>query len=785
MKRLLLLILLVIGFAASNSNAQWAEIPKPPSELNWPMTAQLNGTIYAFGGLVSATNAVSTAVYTFTPGDAAWKKLSVAMPKGKFAGYAGVVNNKIYLVGGSISTGVDGTTYEFDPVANTFTAKKAIPTKKSFFTGAVVAGKIYAINGSTGSFSGNDVNSVQIYDPAADTWANAPTTPDFSNRLGASGVVNGSIYVVAGLRDEAGFYSDQLWKGVPTPTDITWTAAASLPAALGQVTGGVAGGKLIVTGGTSNTAPPNFSNTYVYDEYTDNWTTTYALPIIATNAGPLVGVGNDLYLVGGYQNLRSFKFTLSNTKLPYGLLPVSPAFINLSPNQTRGINFTAQNLGVAPLTVNITIPDNAKSWLSTGSNLSIEPFQSASYSLNVASGSMNAGLYQATVTITTNDPSNTNIPVKISMYVLPGNIKPQPTVVLLEEGTGDWCGYCPQGAEIVQAIKDNSEPGTFIALEYHGGSTTEPMKILEGQKLIDALKIQGYPNAAIQRRMFPGEKFQMTNRGSWEQYVQDVKAETPDAPVSINIVSYSYDQSSGKVHAVVELERSLAMINDATSTIRLTTIITENGIAGQQEDYRLPSPYWTDFVWDDIVRSITPNDLGTKVSFPTPTVIDGNVFLAGDKVAVPGDKMQVTVDFTAPSVPDAIVDPANCNIVFIANVVKGSTTLGEVLQAQERPLVGSAAAVKTGSEFNFSLDQNAPNPVSSITNISYNLNERMPVVLTVHDLLGREVAHLVNATQDMGQHFVKFDASNLPSGTYVYSLNAGGKTMQKTMSVTK
>jgi Secretion system C-terminal sorting domain len=57
--------------------------------------------------------------------------------------------------------------------------------------------------------------------------------------------------------------------------------------------------------------------------------------------------------------------------------------------------------------------------------------------------------------------------------------------------------------------------------------------------------------------------------------------------------------------------------------------------------------------------------------------------------------------------------------------------------------------------------------------------------LKVYDVLGNEVASLVNTTQEAGTHSVKFDASKLASGLYVYTLNAGDFTSSKKMMLLK
>jgi glucose/arabinose dehydrogenase len=73
----------------------------------------------------------------------------------------------------------------------------------------------------------------------------------------------------------------------------------------------------------------------------------------------------------------------------------------------------------------------------------------------------------------------------------------------------------------------------------------------------------------------------------------------------------------------------------------------------------------------------------------------------------------------------------------------------------------------------FGLEQNYPNPFNPSTEIRFRLAEFGPVRLSVYDLLGREVAVLVDEARPAGNHAVTFDAAALPSGIYVYRLTAG------------
>ncbi|MGD8778347.1 MAG: T9SS type A sorting domain-containing protein [Ignavibacteria bacterium] len=84
---------------------------------------------------------------------------------------------------------------------------------------------------------------------------------------------------------------------------------------------------------------------------------------------------------------------------------------------------------------------------------------------------------------------------------------------------------------------------------------------------------------------------------------------------------------------------------------------------------------------------------------------------------------------------------------------------------------------------NFELFQNYPNPFNPSTIISYQLPEEGKVTLKIYNILGEQVKELVNETKKPGLHKVNWNASNLASGMYVYSiyaeLNNGEKQLQK------
>ncbi len=121
--------------------------------------------------------------------------------------------------------------------------------------------------------------------------------------------------------------------------------------------------------------------------------------------------------------------------------------------------------------------------------------------------------------------------------------------------------------------------------------------------------------------------------------------------------------------------------------------------------------------------------------------------------------------------------------------VRHHLVMGQNLADYISGKIGWAADVEnnllTQAPNNFNLLQNYPNPFNPSTTISYQLPKNGFVNLKIYDVLGREVSTLVNEYKSAGNYKLNFDASNLSSGVYIYTIQAGENSNSRKMIVLK
>lgn len=139
--------------------------------------------------------------------------------------------------------------------------------------------------------------------------------------------------------------------------------------------------------------------------------------------------------------------------------------------------------------------------------------------------------------------------------------------------------------------------------------------------------------------------------------------------------------------------------------------------------------------------------------------------------------------------PDKVIDTLDLGFSGPKLALKGVRTLSEVSFLRRSTLAATTISAPPIVEIpeTFVLNQNYPNPFNPSTTIEFSLPEDAIVTLKVYNMLGQEVATLINREElSYGPEYVSFDASTLSSGVYIYRLTAEGlETGSKTAIMKK
>ena len=175
-----------------------------PNPRACPVLSVVNGKIYVIGGFTVAGSQFPPAstVEAYDPATDTWtQKADMPNPRVALANNAPAVNGKIYVIGGwagfvrRVNNGLS-TVEVYDPATDTWTQKADMSTARGALAISEVGGKIYAIGGSFGWIL-QALPTVEEYDPATDTWTQKADMPTARSSHPAI-AVDGIIYAIGG-----------------------------------------------------------------------------------------------------------------------------------------------------------------------------------------------------------------------------------------------------------------------------------------------------------------------------------------------------------------------------------------------------------------------------------------------------------------------------------------------------------------------------------------------------------------------------------------------------------
>jgi len=294
-------------FLSLSAQAGWTRKADMPTARVGLAACAVDGKIYAIGGAPRNQVVVGT-VEQYDPGTDTWTpKASMHTPRAFFG--ASVVSGKIYAVGGWAQSGAYlATCEEYDPVANTWTPKASMSAARCFLSTVAVDGKMYVIGGGTRSESVSlptlALQSVEVYDPATDTWTKKADMP----RPGGTGsccVTDGIIYYAGG--GDAPIIGTGTDRGVPlvdayNPATDTWMTTAPMLTARAFFSICATSGRVYALGGCLGAYDSSeLSSVEAYDPATDTWCWMPDMQFRRKGLASAI-VNGRIYAIGGVPN---------------------------------------------------------------------------------------------------------------------------------------------------------------------------------------------------------------------------------------------------------------------------------------------------------------------------------------------------------------------------------------------------------------------------------------------------------------------------------------------------
>ena len=298
--------------------AQWTRKSDMPTVRSNFSTSVVDGKIFAVGGQVQIEkdkfgDFALSKVEMYDPETDTWERRA-DMPTARFAASTSVVDGKIFAIGGEQLKKIKrykGSAYEFkklptvemyDPATDTWTQKADMPTVRSYLSTSVMDGKIYAIGGMSSSNEQWRLETVEVYDPLTDTWAKARDISD-ARSCAAISVVNGEIYAIGG-RGWSGSQNklDPYLSSVEVFNLKTnrWQKKTEMPTPKTSHTASVIDGKIYVIGGYIQEGKKlkNLATIESYDPATARWTQEPDM-LIGKSGHTTEVIDGKIYIFGG------------------------------------------------------------------------------------------------------------------------------------------------------------------------------------------------------------------------------------------------------------------------------------------------------------------------------------------------------------------------------------------------------------------------------------------------------------------------------------------------------
>jgi N-acetylneuraminic acid mutarotase/fibronectin type 3 domain-containing protein len=273
----------------------WTELPPLPVALRAPLAKAIGSVLFvAGGGIVNGFTPTTTTYASVIPaGNGTWSSLAPLIPGRAEIGVT-AARGKVYVIGGVSGSTLLNTVSVFDPAANAWADIAPVPGPPRDHIGAVtVDEKVYAIGGLTG-WPGPSVADVYVYDPAAPGvgWVAKQSLPAARGAMGVA-AINGKIYAVGGLSGNVAVNHAAVYD----PLLNTWSPLPAMPTTRDHLTAQALDGKFYAIGGRDTSIAAVNAATEVFDPVSNTWSSL--APMLSARGSISSGVlGGRIYVFG-------------------------------------------------------------------------------------------------------------------------------------------------------------------------------------------------------------------------------------------------------------------------------------------------------------------------------------------------------------------------------------------------------------------------------------------------------------------------------------------------------
>lgn len=355
------------------------------------------------------------------------------------------------------------------------------------------------------------------------------------------------------------------------------------------------------------------------------------------------------------------------------------------------------------------------------------------------------------------------------LMIFQANAQFSPQKAILEEFTGAWCGYCPEGASIATNI-DNTQANAIV-ISIHSG---DAMETTQTDSLASFFS-PSYPMAAFNRAGNP------VSRGGWNSATASALAGASAATISYKTLKWNPG------NRMMEVTVSVAFTGYLEGDIRLGLMISEDSVVGSGSGYDQRNYFNTtagheyqglgDPIIGFVHRHVFREALGSIWGNPgiIPTAVNF------------GSSVEYTFEKQIPLAWD--IDQIHL-AAFVSHITNGGVGVSDrkIINGEGVHLVHNLTNnTAIDGEVDFASDVKVfPNPSSDIVNFAFNLKNTGWIQADIYDQNGRKVAHLAEGIMNAGIHTLNWNGQSttgqdVTAGLYLLKITSGSETLVRRM----